>query len=474
TATRYNRFNLGTRYRIHDRLSVGIHANINLRASNNFFFWRNTEEGIYQPANGTVSRNEATRFNIDPFLTYFDKTGGRHKLITRWLNIDNRSNQNNSNSSNYIYGEYQYQYPTTFGLIATGGIVVSNTYSDSQLFGDTTFTASNAAAYVQLDQRLFDKLSLSGGFRYERNELNNPGFVYSNGLSDIEIAPSEEIERRPVFRFGLNYQLSPYTFLRSSWGQGYRFPTIAEKFITTSFGGVPISPNPALSSETGFSTEIGIKQGWRWGNVEGFVDVSAFWSGYQDMMEFTFIDLFPTGFQSINIGDTDIKGVDVSVAGQGAMGTLPLRFLAGYTFIDPKFKEFDITPINNVTPTEGQLNATGSSVDYNVLKYRSKHSLKLDIETDIDAITLGASLIYNSRIEAVDLIFEALVVPGLANFRAANANGYNLLGLRAAYRITPDLKLSVLGNNLLHTTYSVRPGLLEAGRTWTIRADWKF
>ncbi|MFK7935731.1 MAG: TonB-dependent receptor, partial [Saprospiraceae bacterium] len=475
TSTRYARVNLGTRYRITDRLSVGLNANVNRRNTSNFFFWQDAEAGIYRPAAGTVSTTDATRFNIDPFVTYFAENGARHRIITRWLSLNNEANQGNSNSSNYLYGEYQFQYPFDFGMVATAGVVTGNTNSDSELFGDTTFTANNLAFYAQVEQKLFEKLNLSGGFRYERNRLNNPGFTYNNGLNDVTIAPSDETEAKPVFRLGLNYQVAEYTFLRASWGQGYRFPTIAEKFITTQFGGVPISPNPDLTSETGFSTEIGIKQGFRVSNVEGFIDVSAFWSEYQDMMEFTFVNLFPTGFQSQNIGDTDIKGIDVSIAGRGNLGSVPITFLTGYTFINPLFKEFDTTPVvRGEDPTEGQTNARNSSVDFNILKYRSRHSVKFDLEGQIKQLTIGASAIYNSQIEAVDLIFEALVVPGLTDFRAANANGYTVLGLRAAYNFTPQIKLSLIGNNLLNVGYSVRPGLLEAGRTFTVRLDMKF
>ena len=32
---------------------------------------------------------------------------------------------------------------------------------------------------------------------------------------------------KPVFRTGLNYQLAVATYLRASWGQGYRFPSMA-------------------------------------------------------------------------------------------------------------------------------------------------------------------------------------------------------------------------------------------------------
>jgi outer membrane receptor for ferrienterochelin and colicins len=62
-------------------------------------------------------------------------------------------------------------------------------------------------------------------------------------LEHYEIT-STKGETKPVFRAGLNYQAAEYTYIRASFGQGFRFPTIAEKFISTSLGtSAAIVPN---------------------------------------------------------------------------------------------------------------------------------------------------------------------------------------------------------------------------------------
>ena len=48
----------------------------------------------------------------------------------------------------------------------------------------------------------------------------------------------------PIFRTGINWQAADYTFLRASFGQGYRYPSIAEKYASTTLGSVKIFPNP--------------------------------------------------------------------------------------------------------------------------------------------------------------------------------------------------------------------------------------
>lgn len=476
TGESYQRINANMRYRFTDRLSIGLSANFNTGRNNNFFFWRNAEDGVFQADPRTLSFSRRTRYNIDPSLTYFDGLGNRHKILSRFYSVNNDVNNNQGNQSQVRYAEYQFQRQlSNVGLVFTAGYVIQDASVDAELYGNSTYTSFNQAAYAQLEQKLFDRLNLSAGFRYEANRINNPGFTYFNGLEDIVIEPSVNEEAKPVLRFGANYQAARATYIRGSWGQGYRYPTIAETYIVTTFGGVPISPNPDLQSETGWSAELGVKQGFRISNFEGFVDLVGFYSAYQDMMEFNFVNIFPTGFQSQNVGDTYIGGGEITVAGQGKLFGLPTSLLAGYTYIDPKFAEFDATPpIFGEVTTEAQLNAINSSADFNILKYRSQHTFKFDIETRYRKLSAGLAVFYASHMEAVDAIFENLVVPGLRQFRESNNKGYQVYNLRVAYNFTDRQKLSFLINNILNTAYSIRPGLMEAPINFTMRFDYGF
>lgn len=470
TFDRYGRATTNLRYRFTDRLSVGVNANFNKGSNRSFFFWAGIDSLILRPAEGTISRGRPTRFNIDPYVTFFDRAGNRHKLLGRYYNVDNQNNNNQSNSSELAYAEYQFlRRFDDLDLVMTTGIVGQGSWVSAELYGDTTYRSQNLAAYLQLDKKFGDRLNLSAGMRYEANALYSPERV-----AGIEIPGGKVTESKPVFRFGANYQVGQASFFRASWGQGYRYPTIAEKFIQTTFGGIMISPNPGAQSETGWSAELGLKQGYRLGGFEGFIDLAAFWSEYQDMLEFSFTNLFQTGFQSLNVGDTRINGFEISSGGRGKIGQVQINLLAGYTYINPRFQEFD----NDIPPpgelrTQAQRNAELSSEDYNILKYRSKHTGKLDIEFIYEKFSLGVASLYNSRVEAVDWIFEAFVVPDLAEWRE-NDSGTAILNLRTAYRFTDGIKLSFLVNNTLNAAYSNRPGLLEAPRNFALRMDLKF
>ncbi len=464
---RTGRFNVGTRYRATDRLTIGLNANINAGETASFFYWA-SDTAAYQPGPNTLGGRRRLRYNIDPTVTYYDGANNRHRILSRFYNIDNENDLNQSNFSDMFYAEYQFQRRMAAAdLVFTAGLVGSGTDIEAELYGDTTFTSRNLAAYAQFDKEFFGKLNTSVGFRYERNVLRNPGFEYDGGTVD----PSDEEEAKPVARLGLNYQAGKATFLRASWGQGYRYPTVAEKYIVTEAGALRIVPNPTLQSETGWTAELGVKQGFRISNFEGFLDFAVFRSRYFDMMEFNIVGF---SFQAINIGDTQIDGFEVTAAGRGEILGLPVSLLAGYTYVDPRFEAFDTTRVPaGQDRTQGQINANNSSLDENILKYRSRHLFKLDLQADYKKASFGVETFYNSQIEAIDAAF-LLFINGLRDFRERNDRGFTVVNLRGSYKLTESVKLSLLLNNLLNEAYSPRPGIMEAPRNLTMRLDFDF
>lgn len=476
TYSRYGRVTPNFRYRVSDRLTLGLNTNFNFGRSGSFFIWGNDSVLAYQPGlNSASSSNGRLRYTIDPSVQYFDRGGNRHKFLGRYYYVHNNNNSGNqSNDSRMYYGEYQYQRQMDdLGLVATAGIVGIYTTVDAQLYSNGSFTNENYAGYLQLDYKAFDRLNLSAGVRYERNIQHSPEVIKITDTRYDTIPNGVTRESKPVFRVGANYQAGRATYFRASWGQGYRYPTIAEKFINTDFSaGNVVRPNPSLVSETGWTAELGLKQGFKVGAWQGYADLTAFVSEYEDMMEFVLAQLGfgppPTftpqaSFESQNVGDTRVKGMEVSVAGQGTLGQGQLYLLTGYTWIEPRYQEFTM-PIDQ-----------GSSVDYNVLKYRYSHVFKWDAEYAWKRLTFGTAANYNSRMEAIDAIFEAEIVEpfkGVKNFRKTHG-GFTVVDVRAAYQLTNHLKASILCGNLFNEEYSVRPALLEGPRNYTLRLDWK-
>jgi iron complex outermembrane receptor protein len=447
------RLSANLRYRFTDRTNLTLNTMYNKSNSADFFIWNNGGVGAYQAFPGSESERDSRRYYIDPVLTHFDKRGNKHKLLSRYYYIENNNNNNQSNSSDNYYLEYQFS--KNFQekkLSITAGATYYHIVSDSELFGDTLISSTNYSAYLQLEKKFMDKLTVSVGARTENNKLRSPeeflGITVPGGLSK---------ESNTVARAGLNLELAKLSFLRASFGQGYRFPTITEKFITTNFSGLIIFPNPELRSERGWTAEIGLKKGVKISSFEGFVDLSIFWSQYQDMTEFTLANIDGiSGFQSINVGDTDIKGFEIDIGTRSQIRNVPINITGGYTFIDPKYRDF----------TE-QIRQS-SSEDINILKYRTRHNFKIDIEAFIDNFSVGLAYNYTSRIVAIDGLLNNIGFIDL--YRRNNNDGFQKIDARIGYKYK-FAKFSILLNNVLNEEYTLRPGLLAAPRNLSLRLD---
>ncbi len=464
TYDNYGRVTLGIRHRISDKLSIGFNSNLNVGKSQDFYYWLNEKKGAFQGTLSTLAENKKTRIVVDPFLTYFDKNKSRHKLLSRIMKVDNENGLNTSNHSILTYGEYQYQHNFEDNqLIFTGGVVGIFNQIKAELYGDTSYSTRNLSVYGQVDKKIGSRLNISFGGRFEQNSTKSPEYIlqYKLPFPKYDTIPNGRItEGKPVFRLGLNYRLAEYTYLRASFGQGYRFPTIAEKFVTTSLGALPIVPNGKLQSETGWSGEVGIKQGFKIGGFSAFFDASVFYNKYQNMMEFVFVKTFPFRFQAQNIGDTKIWGSEFSIAGFGKIKSTNLSLITGYTYINPKFSTFGARELDD------------TSVDYNVLKYRFRHTAKCDIEAERNGFVIGLAINYNSKMEAIDKVFNA-AIPGVQAYRAANNQGTTIVDTRIGYHFS-KFRLMLIGKNLANVEYANRPALMDAPRNITVRLDYKF
>ena len=166
------------------------------------------------------------------------------------------------NESKTYYTEYQYQKNIeSIKLNWTTGLMNEYVSATAELFNGSNYRLNNAA-FTQIDKKIGRRINISLGARYEQFKLKTSESYYISGDSINSF-----LAAKPVLRAGVNYQLAEGTFLRSSWGQGYRFPSIAELFIETEVArGIYVFQNPELKPESGWSSEIAIKQGFRGGN----------------------------------------------------------------------------------------------------------------------------------------------------------------------------------------------------------------
>ncbi len=499
------RGNLNLRYRFKktEGLSVGINTNAMYSRSSFALLWLNAKEGLYRPRTGAITTTNQLTFNLDPYVEYIRKNGQSHKLKTRYYHLDNNNTNNQSNWSRTYFAEYlvsqDFDYYGVEGLNVTLGAMTSYTSARSDLYianeaGDGNNIAHNSALFMQVDKRFFDRLTLSGGVRYEWYKVNN------------------DMMEAPIFRAGANLQLLDGTFVRASIGQGIRFPTPGERFIITSVGGQNIFPNTELQAERSYNAEFGVKQGFEIGQFRGFLDAAVFYQEFDNYIEFTFgpwgthvtqnfqgdtiIDYANLGnilgFKSVNTGKAMVKGLDISIVGAGKLGSIELKMLAGYTYVLPQSldpdNEYAILELKELV-SEGEYppgplfrdvtyNNTSSFSENNLLKYRIEHMLKLDVEATYKRFSLGTSLRVHSPIRNIDKAFLILDAPGylpsgITEWMEEKDEPVAILDLRASFKISPRSSVSIITNNLYNTEYAIRPLTIESPRLTMIRYSYE-
>lgn len=462
-------------------LSYGVNGNFMISESSLVFAWLNDSSGLYRGYPGATFLQKQFIFNVDPYLVFVSQTGGKHSLRTRILHTDNEMTANQSNRSTLMYGDYQFQriYKHLNNLEFIGGITGNHTDSYASLYagsGSPNNQILNISAYTQLEKKIKQTLNVSIGGRLEYFELNN-----------------NTTALKPIFRAGTSLKIYQETYLRMSYGQGYRFPTITERFIQTGVGNFGVFPNPEIKPESSWNSEVGIKQGLKFGKLVGYLDLAAFWQEYQNTIEymFGFWDLSsPTGagFKFINTGQSRVLGIDASFAGQAKISDkLNLTFMAGYNYIVPKTLNPDyVYAIDDhpVSPRKYSYNSTSLDSSDRILKYRFLHNVKGDFELSYKKkIALGLSVKYFSKIVNLDNViaeFEEAthIVSTIQNidfmdYFKRNQHGNWIFDMRVSYQINDKHKIALIGSNIFNNSYSLRPLKIEAPRSIMLQYTFK-
>ena len=423
-------------------LTAGLAVNAQRSKGGSFLIWQNDTSGALRPLAGTLSRYISDRVTVDPYLIY---SPGKwiHKLRMRYFYSGNSNTTNQGSYSDLYYGEYLLQRRFFDKVNLTVGTSGSITYVKGDLYARQD--GNNLAVYLQGDGS-FGKLTLSAGARMETGAISG-----------------DPLKEQYLFRSGANYELWKGGFLRSSYGQGFRFPSIAERHIRTQVGNIVIYPNDSLNTERGWSAEVGLRQAFIVEKWRGFADVSYFHTEYNDMMEFTFgkwgtqQDPFSgLGFQSRNIGNTRITGVEITLAGEGEIGRVKHSLLAGYTYINPIQTDFDSVKASQ----------QNSSTE-NILKYRYRHLFKFDHEGSYRHFSLGTTIRYYSNMENIDKAF-LIFLPGVKSYLDRQPEDIWIVDVRLGWEIREGLKTTFMVRNLFNEEFMTRPADLQAPRSFML------
>jgi outer membrane cobalamin receptor len=433
-------------------LAYGLNINSGYTIKTDFVLWEDATYGALKQDTSTVSLLHGTYLTVDPYISLKNQGKFTHDLRARFQLSDNRfpvRTEDNSDGYSY-YSEYQMHYNAADFLSITAGLTENYSKVISNFYGD--HTGLNVAGFTQLGLNPLPGIKLVAGIRVELNSLDD-----------------EKDKVVPIFRTGINWQVADYTFLRGSFGQGYRYPSIAEKFASNTIGSIRIFPNPYILPESGWTAEAGLKQGILLGEIKGQADISVFMSQSINMIEYEFgnyldpvTGVFGYGFLATNVEDARVYGSEIEFNFSRMFGKFKTTLSGGYTFIYPV--EFNQT--------------THKNTDL-YLKYRRKHSALLSLNTSYKRYELGLNLFAKSKILRIDDVFlneltREQILPGFYDYWQTHNTGYFMMDGNIGYRISNVLTLSVAVKNITNTEYMGRPGDIQPQRNYSIRLSGNF
>ncbi|MFC2176638.1 TonB-dependent receptor, partial [Bacteroidota bacterium] len=498
-------FNFKTRFHSKKKtgLNYGLNGNVVFEESGRFVLSKTPNELAFQVLQPGFDRY--LRFNLDPHVHSTSENGFKHSLESRYMYIKRYGKFQGTKDaiSHQVMANYQFQklwkkWSITTGLPLNMGISENDVYYGVRLTYSGAIYAQGEFKHSWGSKRDSSRswrptLTAVAGFRYELFGVK----LINDTLRDKELLKRENFFEpgRPIFRSGLNLQVAQGTFIRASAGQAYRFPSIAERFVSLPFAGIQIIPNALLKSEHGFSAEVGVKQAFRISKWMAYLDLAMYYQRYNNFIEYGFItadkspELFVNqapgtfvGLYPRNISNALVAGYELGFASMGQIGPIGVQALVGYTYNYPV--NLDSVKNANGAKPYGKEFFTNMFVNIaqedagHLLKLRARHLVKGDVQFNYKKFGIGVTIIYGSYPEnipetetgAVNFIGSQFGDPtAIERYTAAHRKGDFVAHLRASYQLLKQLHVSFIVNNLTNRVYSTRPSKPEPIRNFTLK-----
>jgi len=393
------------------------------RDRNIFNYWKNIENALSPPDDNLGEYLNADRsiigINFNHILNDKISISFSPSIYNSYW-IDNSESRNKSNSKIYR-GEVRTNYKPLENLKFIAGTEIQLNKISSNIFGDKNMTGFGI--FSQADYKPYEKANVSLGLRYD---FNKP----------------ESLENTQSFspKLGITYKYSESTFFRGLIARGFRAPTLAEAFTSTSTAGITVKPNPDIKPETSYSFEFGVNHIF---SENLSVDLSLFNNEYFDMIEPGFDPSDGLVFFN-NVTRARIQGIEFS---SFISPISNLNCKIGYTYLWPRDIEEKTT-----------------------LNYRSKHSILFGFDYKNYIFQLGIDFRFLSMFENIDneLVDLGVVPDGdeRVDIYVLDANiGINLFTLNV------PLRFYIRGNNLLNYNYVELIGNIAPIRNFSLSAE---
>lgn len=326
-------------------------------------------------------------------------------------------------------------------------------------FSATGAKTRTYAAFADVTYELVDRLFLTGGLRYSRDEVRDPYYQTTPGVPGVFTYQSDRKDDKLSPRVVLRYKPSEESSVYASFTKGHK--AAIPDFRQTSCIGNPTDCGDYLKPEEIEAFEIGAK----YSNSVLTAELAAFYYDYKNMQ----VGFYQIGETILsNAASSRIKGIE---------GSLQLRMGGGFdvtaaaTYLDAKYKDYPVAgyfaptfiPDNDGDgrpefagfDTSSTVDASGNSV-VRAPKFSGNITARYTTDLARGELVASTNLYYTSKIY----------------FDAANQfpqKGYELLSARLQWTDPDDrYTVAVFGDNITDRKYLTQNsvGTVAAGTIW--------
>jgi outer membrane receptor protein involved in Fe transport len=422
-------------YDLSDSRQLTISATYMDQKRGNFIYWESLGNALVPHSSQLGQKIHSIRYHLSSALRQTISDESFYKISGIWFHnqFDDNITSNafpmgNDTKSDFVNFEFQYTRKMAKHTFTSGA---SGSYNsvESNMFGNRW--GAGVAAYLQDELSLSNQWIITAGARYDYSEIDSASSGY-------QINP----------KVGVVFKPSNSSVLRTSCGSGYRGPSVAEAFTSTSIIGLTIIPNPDLEPERTISFELGYNQFWSNYLIS---DLALFYSEYWDLIEGTIIPA-NNHIQFQNIAKARIYGFECNLGWQ----IIPDRIIyyLGYTFVEPR----DLSKDDYLSFRPRHLIYTGSTFYYSIFK-------------------IGLDYRYISRYERVDLFdIKGIEISNIIRDADKRISAH-VVDLRLSAELTiakKTVRTSLQINNLFQYHYTDLIAAISPIRNYVLTLDWIF
>ena len=281
-----------------------------------FFTWRSPERPL-----------EVEPSQLGDWIRTTDLVIGMtaNPIVTPLLKVQLRPQLHHVRSQNHFHDNEDFHRSTRYGT----DLQVSR-FTD----GRHSFTTGAEGAYTRISSNFLQPTpSVTDLAVYIQDEIEFSERV--RGTTGIRIdshrasAVEDDLSLNP--KVGIVFTPSERVSLRTSLSRGYRAPSVAEQYTSTTVFGFRVVPNLELRGESAWAGEIGATVS---PNNRLWFDAGLFWSEYEGLIEVSGAPGQVLTFQFRNVSKARVRGLDLGAQ----FGLIPerLNLQTTYLFLDTR------------------------------------------------------------------------------------------------------------------------------------------